>query len=136
MSSANEAHAHPGGRVEPDRIHLRGYYATMIATALIVLGSIAVVLVFFHVVERSRPQPSVAPIRAERGIPEPRLQVDPPGELQSLRAAERARLSSYGWVDQQRGVVHVPIGRAIDMLLKRGLPVRDAPQPHSEPGAP
>jgi hypothetical protein len=136
MTSANEAHAHPARRVEPDRIDLRGYYATMIATALVVLASIGVVLVFFYVLERSRPQPTVAPMRAERAIPEPHLQVDPPGELQSLRAAERARLSSYGWADQQRGIVHVPIERAMDMLLQRGLPVRDAPQSRTGPGAP
>jgi hypothetical protein len=32
------------------------------------------------------------------------------------QAAER-RLSSYGWVDRGRGVVHVPIERAIDLYV-------------------
>jgi hypothetical protein len=56
--------------------------------------------------------------------PEPRLQVAPPQELQQLRAAEEAVLQSYGWVDQAAGVVRLPIERAMELLLERGLPVR------------
>jgi hypothetical protein len=34
--------------------------------------------------------------------------------------ADRRWLDSYGWVDRQRGVVHVPIETAIDMALRQG----------------
>jgi hypothetical protein len=56
--------------------------------------------------------------------PEPRLQVAPPQELQQLRASEDAVLHSYGWVDQAAGVVRLPVERAMELLLERGLPVR------------
>jgi hypothetical protein len=56
--------------------------------------------------------------------PEPHLQVAPSKELQLLRAAEEAVLQSYGWVDQAAGVVRLPIERAMELLLERGLPVR------------
>jgi hypothetical protein len=40
-----------------------------------------------------------------------------------LRAHERERLSTYGWVDKQNQIVHIPIDAAIQLTLKRGLPV-------------
>ena len=40
-----------------------------------------------------------------------------------------ANLNSYGWVDQKAGVVHIPIDRAMTLLLQRGLPARAAKPP-------
>ena len=50
--------------------------------------------------------------------PEPRLQVSPAQDLKELRAAEDALLHSYGWVDQQAGVVRIPIERAMELLAE------------------
>jgi hypothetical protein len=58
--------------------------------------------------------------------PEPRLQVDPAGDLARFRERENAVINSYGWVDRTAGVVRIPIGRAMDIMALRGLP---APQP-------
>jgi len=58
--------------------------------------------------------------------PEPRLQVSPSQDMQAMRAAEDARLNSYGWVDQQAGIVRIPIDRAMQLLAERGLPARPA----------
>jgi hypothetical protein len=33
-------------------------------------------------------------------------------------------LQSYGWIDQQKGVVRIPIERAMELTAERGLPVR------------
>jgi hypothetical protein len=33
------------------------------------------------------------------------------------RRKDRETLNSYGWVDRQKGIIHVPIDRAIDRLL-------------------
>lgn len=38
-------------------------------------------------------------------------------EAPSLRAAQGARLESYGWVDRHAGVIHVPIERAMEQVL-------------------
>jgi hypothetical protein len=40
--------------------------------------------------------------------------------LRALRAAENAILEHYGWVDRDKGVVHIPIDRAMDLLAERG----------------
>jgi hypothetical protein len=58
-------------------------------------------------------------------VPAPRLQVDPAADLIELRAREDARLHTYGWVDKKAGVIHIPIERAMDLVLQRGFPVRD-----------
>jgi hypothetical protein len=69
-------------------------------------------------------------VDARRLPPQPQLQKAPIQDLQEMRAAEDQLLNSYGWVDQSKGIVRVPINQAIDMLAKRGLPARpqtDAP---------
>jgi hypothetical protein len=55
---------------------------------------------------------------------EPRFEAQPGSALEQLRASENAQLNSYGWVDQASGTVHIPIQRAMDLVLQRGLPVR------------
>jgi hypothetical protein len=56
--------------------------------------------------------------------PEPHLLVVPGQELKAMRAAEDSMLNSYSWVDREKGIVRIPIGRAIDILAQRGLPSR------------
>ena len=54
----------------------------------------------------------------------PVLQVHPAWELRDLRQGEKDKLNSYGWVDQKAGIVRIPIDRAMDLLVKNGMPVR------------
>ncbi|HVV61500.1 MAG TPA: hypothetical protein VHD14_07060 [Pseudolabrys sp.] len=54
--------------------------------------------------------------------PQPRLQVDPKADLAQLRAREDARLSTYGWTDRDRKIAHIPIDRAMALIVQRGLP--------------
>ena len=37
---------------------------------------------------------------------------------------EERTLYSYGWVDERAGIVRIPIERAMDLLVQRGLPLR------------
>lgn len=43
-----------------------------------------------------------------------------------MRAHENAILSSYGWINREQGIVHIPIEVAMEMVLKEGLPTRQA----------
>jgi hypothetical protein len=52
----------------------------------------------------------------------PRLQTDPARDVTELRRAEVQQLSSYGWADRDRERVHIPIDRAMDLTVVRGLP--------------
>ena len=56
-------------------------------------------------------------------FPKPDLQIDDDhGERLSLYGAENRQLNSYGWVDQSNGIVRIPVERAMDLVLERGLP--------------
>ena len=56
--------------------------------------------------------------------PEPRLQEDPVADLARMMTEEQAALDGYGWVDRERGVARIPVQRAMEILVQRGLPVR------------
>jgi hypothetical protein len=59
--------------------------------------------------------------------PEPRLQAQPKVELKDLKADEDAILSSYGWIDPNKGIVRIPIDQAIDIVAQKGLPSKPSP---------
>ena len=60
----------------------------------------------------------------EKGEVVPPYRNTPVTDLHDMRAAEQQVLDSYGWVDQQRGVVHIPIDVAKRLVVERGLPVQ------------
>jgi hypothetical protein len=49
-------------------------------------------------------------------FPMPHLQPDPVADLNKFRLSEEQWLNTYGWVDQARGRIHVPIETAIDIM--------------------
>jgi hypothetical protein len=59
--------------------------------------------------------------------PEPRLQAEPKVELKDLQTDEDAILSSYGWIDPDKGIVRIPIDQAIDIVAQKGLPSKPSP---------
>src|ERR1700722_13286213 len=60
----------------------------------------------------------------KQSFPAPQLENDERGQLDKIRTDEEQRLSSYDWVDQKAGTVRIPIDRAMDLLVQRGLAVR------------
>ncbi len=62
----------------------------------------------------------------QTAFPDPKLEEDERGQLNGIRVAEENALYSYGWVDQQAGTVRIPITRAMDLLVQRGLPGQGA----------
>jgi hypothetical protein len=60
----------------------------------------------------------------ETAFPSPRLEEDERGQLNNILTKENDILYSYGWVDEKAGVARIPIDRAMDLLVQRGLPVR------------
>ncbi|MGE0864535.1 MAG: hypothetical protein AB7P34_11600, partial [Vicinamibacterales bacterium] len=60
----------------------------------------------------------------QRNPPAPNLQMQPFKDVYMLRQGEADKLGSYGWVDKDGGIARIPIDRAMEMLLQRGLPAR------------
>ncbi len=58
--------------------------------------------------------------------PAPNLQKQSFKDVYLLRQSEAATLGTYGWVDKDAGVTHIPIDRAIEVMLQKGFPARAA----------
>jgi len=92
---------------------------------LVIAGLLVSGGVFHYFVGHQGLGPPASPFENLRMLPpEPRLQVSAPKDLKQYKAAQGEILNSYGWVDQKAGVVRIPIDRAMDILVQKGLPVR------------
>jgi hypothetical protein len=58
-----------------------------------------------------------------RDFPQPRLQADPVRDFNKLHQANAAALDGPPvWLDEQAGIVRIPIEQAMQLTLERGLP--------------
>jgi hypothetical protein len=146
MSNESSKHGNPEGHenFEHETFEHQDLSAASILYFLLTLGVVTVLCMFglkglysfLDHRERSS-QPSVNPLvtnvpedtrHVARGYPEaafpsPRLEEDERGQRNGIRTAEDQTLYSYGWVDEKAGTVRIPIERAMDLLVQRGLPV-------------
>jgi hypothetical protein len=102
------------------------------ASVLIVVWAIVGLLFFyFSYLSHYRAEVSPPTIPYEEGTqklpPEPRIQASPTADLQTLRARENGILTHYRWIDQSKGIVAIPIDRAIELVAQRGIPPQKAP---------
>jgi hypothetical protein len=116
------------GPIEGDGVSYRGigwFVVILVGTTLFCL---ALVWGLFEATAyrttRAEVRPALLATPTGDPPPGPNLLTDEPGNLQEFRAREDAVLTTYGWVDESAGTVRVPVDRAKQMLLERGLPVR------------
>jgi hypothetical protein len=95
--------------------------ATMVVTALLVVP-------FYRLLARveTAAQPPAAEV-VKSAVSEPvasfpRLVESEPRVLAEFRAQEDALLTSYGWVEKDRGIARIPIDEAMKIVAARGLP--------------
>ena len=115
---------HPGH--ETRDVNLRLIVISLLGLTLLIIVSLLAVqglLVFLNTQQAGNAAP-LPPLAQEQMPPEPRLQASPVEDLSILRAEEDAVLNNYGWVNKEAGVVHIPIERAMELTIERGLPVR------------
>lgn len=70
-------------------------------------------------------QEAMPPEKVVQEFPEPRLQRNEVVDMNQFRRAEEQRLRNYTWLDQNAGKVSIPIDRAMELVLERGLPAAD-----------
>lgn len=97
-------------------LRLVGWLAAGIAT-FVVITPLVLPLLFpqstRHITPASRP--------ATRSNAPP-LEVTPRATLLATRQREAQIERGYGWADRSRGQVRIPMDRAVDILLRKGLP--------------
>ena len=147
MSDEHLNHGHSGHGVEFEREDLssRGIFGFMIGlaiTGVVIYFIITGMYTFLDKYEQSqmkassplaKPEDSamVGARRLPPGYAEnrfkdngaPLLEVDERGQLKTFVLDQEKQLHSYEWVDEKAGVARIPIEQAMDMIVKRGLPV-------------
>ncbi len=73
-----------------------------------------------HPLSAPRPNP-MAETNQQQFPPAPRLEEHPAIEMHELRSQEDTILSTYGWTDKERGIVRIPIDRAMELQLQQGF---------------
>jgi hypothetical protein len=56
------------------------------------------------------------------------LQPDPVRDMNEMRTAQLSKLNSYGWVDREKGIVHIPVEKAMAMAIERSMVRAQAPE--------
>jgi hypothetical protein len=111
-----------------------------LAFLVIVTTAIAWLVVFFYnylerreAAEKTGRYP-MSLTGVERPVPPPpRLQTYPFEDIKQLRQQEKPLLGTYQWIDQNAGIVRIPVERAMDLLAERGLPYRKSGQSSAAP---
>jgi len=139
MGGTEMSSHHPHGPTDnPDIAHeesdinVRGIIWFVVVLAGIVLAVDIAMWGMFKVLNHMEAanDPVVSPLaRPSRGASEPppgpnALQTAPWVDLKEFRAGQEARLHGFGWVDESSGVARIPIDKAKELLLKKGIPVR------------
>jgi hypothetical protein len=144
MSDEMMNHGHAGHETEFEHEDLgtRGIYAFMIG--LVVSGVVIYFIIigmysFLDKYERSQmttasplvtssgaitrvmTQDEVDKLFKENGAP--MLENNERGQFRDFLMDQEDQLNSYGWVDEKAGVARIPIERAMELTVQRGLPV-------------
>ncbi len=92
---------------------------------VVVFGFIGLLYSFLNASQVARSAPPPLLEEAQGLPPGPLLQRDPEQDMQEMSTEQDAILNNYGWVDKEAGVIRIPIERAIELTLERGLPTRE-----------
>jgi len=131
-STGKSPHASPASPgYETRGGNVRGVFTFLVF--LIVFIAVAALLCWGLVrhISRQNARAASAPPFAETGQapPQPELQVDPREDWLKYQKQQEQSLETYAWENRGGGIVRVPIERAMELLLKKGLPVQGAPPP-------
>jgi hypothetical protein len=115
-------HPHIGHETTDVNVWAVGKFAIgLVVVCVVSIALLFGLLKFFQ----SREETSVAnTVEPTKLFPQPQLQKTPIPDLKAIHAEEDKLLNGYAWVDQPKGVVRIPVDRAIEVLAQRGLPTR------------
>jgi hypothetical protein len=144
MSDEMTNHGHSGHETEYEREDLgsRGVFAFMIGLAIVGLVIYFIIVGMYTFLDNyERSQMAIAsPLVTSKGAMSrvvtqddmdkafkdngtPMLEINERGQFRDFLVNQENQLNSYGWVDEKAGVAHIPIERAMELMVQRGLPV-------------
>jgi hypothetical protein len=126
--------AHGQVRAEEDRVHTPVVVGVGVASLLVFLLAGAAAVGYLRMRQGQHP-PIVIPPEAGQSkigmVEQDLFDVAVRGEQDATR--RKAKLGRYGWVDREKGIVHLPIDRAMELVAQG---VRPGPKPGTPPVTP
>ena len=143
MSDEMMNHGHPGHEVEFEHEDLgtRGVFAFMVGLAVVGVVIYFIIVGMYSFLDKyERSQMSTAsPLVTSKGVMSrvvtqedmdkafrdngaPMLETNERTQLRDFLMNQENQLNSYGWVNKEKGVAHIPIERAMELVAQRGLP--------------
>jgi hypothetical protein len=121
-------------RKDVNIVQITGFGIGLLIAFMVTVFAMYALFAYFASREDKVNPPNPPAMMSERPemAPLPRLQPEPLQELKQLRDNEEMLLMSYGWVDQNKGIVHIPIDQAIGIVAgniaaQKGLAVKVSP---------
>ena len=132
--ATNPPIARSGGYEKSDANPRSLVYFTLTMAVILAATCVSLIWLFKHYEKTENPGSFVvAPFAGTRPLPPPpRIQPNPALDMQSYLQSQQSLLNSYGWIDRQNGIVRLPVDRAMELLLERGLPSRAVNTPQTE----
>lgn len=125
MSEPRPTAGEPRPGYEPDRIAFGALLRFGVGlVALMIMGFLVSAWLLGRFEAEEAPSAPHPMLEARSRPAGPLLQADPSGDMAEVRAREQERLHEVGWIDRPNGVVRIPIERAMELVLERGLPAR------------
>jgi len=129
MADTNSQHG-GAAQTESDGVSYRGLVVFGVILVVTTIVCELIVVGMYKVMDSNAASTGAAraPLSAPAGTmpPPPNLLLNESVNLKDFRAHEAIELEHYGWLDKNAGTVRLPIERAKELLLERGLPVRGA----------
>src|SRR5271165_777089 len=139
---SNPGHSGHETEFEHEDLGTRGVFAFMIGLAVIGVVIYFIIVGMYSFLDKyERSQMSTAsPLMTTKGAISrvvtqadmdktfkdngaPMLETNERGQFRDFLMDQEKQLNSYGWVDEKAGVAHIPIERAMELIVERGLPV-------------
>ena len=109
-----------------------GFIVTLVISGVLIYYVIWGIFHFLDAYDRKHQQARTPMIQVESNtrdvqtqliqrFPEPRLEDNERTELNGFRYGEEQELNSYGWVDKNAGIAHIPIEQAMQLIAQKGL---------------
>jgi hypothetical protein len=101
-------------------------FLVFLASLLVVTGVLCWGL-FRYLSKRDADAVPASPFAETRQLPlGPQLQVNPRQDWLKYHDRQEQSLETYAWENRGAGIVRVPIERAMEVLLQKGLPVQNS----------
>jgi hypothetical protein len=135
---------------EQEDLSSRGPFYFMASLALLCLVIYVIVFGMYRFLDsyEKAHQPPMSPLATPQAdtrtmthentqtFPQPRLEENERTQLRQFIEDQDRKLATYDWVDKDKGIVRIPIDRAMELIVQRGLPVHPEGSSATQPSGP